>query len=355
MARRRSGRAFALFAGLAAAIAGWRLGIAYRDRLLPPPPPVVRPAPSAPATTITDPLAPDRPVAFDRTPRAADAGDWISARPSFQYSLSSEQRGGVNPCAMPGVDTSGFENWTNLARGRFISPKSDALDATGGFDLVLNFHGDELARRELVESGEKFVLYSLTLGPDEDYAPLFAGSKFHGYLVQQVELLLGQKYGVTAHARHVALTAWSAGFMAVLSTIAQPEAQAVDAVVLIDGLHGTRGALEHPFKTLVDFARRAEKGERFLYITHSSIDPPNFSSTTESAHYLISALGGRPEAVRRKDRAGLELIEYFTRGDLHIRGYAGNDKADHCAQVTLLRDAFAAIGRRWKKGTGPQP
>jgi hypothetical protein len=136
--------------------------------------------------------------------------------------------------------------------------------------------------------------------------------------------------------------------MAILSTLAQPEAKEVDAVVLIDGLHGPRGALERPFATLVDFARRAGAGERFLLVTHSSIDPPNFSSTTESAHYLIAALGGRPEAVRRRDRVGLELVEYFTRGDFHVRGYAGNDKADHCAQVTLLRDAFKALGNRWK-------
>ena len=93
-------------------------------------------------------------------------------------------------------------------------------------------------------------------------------------------------------------------------------------------------------------------GERFLLVTHSSIDPPNFSSTTESAHYLLSALGEKPQPVRRNDRFGLELIEYFTHGEFHVRGYAGNDKADHCAQVTLLRDAFSALGRRWQREPG---
>jgi hypothetical protein len=51
--------------------------------------------------------------------------------------------------------------------------------------------------------------------------------------------------------------------------------------------------------------------------------------------------------VRRNDALGLELVEYFTRGNFHVRGYAGNDKADHCAQLGVLRDAFAALGRRW--------
>jgi hypothetical protein len=64
---------------------------------------------------------------------------------------------------------------------------------------------------------------------------------------------------------------------------------------------------------------------------------------------MLSALGEKPAAVRRDDRYGLELIEYFSKGDFHLRGYAGNDKADHCAQVTLLRDAYAAVGRRWQR------
>jgi hypothetical protein len=338
---------FWLFLLAAAALTGWTIWYGRRA----PAPRVgttVIATPSASASGLVDPLAPGRAPVPDGA-RAAAGGDWVTARPAFQYSRGSAQRGGTNPCAMPLADASAFEPWANLARGRFVAPREGALDASGGFDLIMHFHGDELARRELVESGQKFVLYSLTLGPDEDYAPLFAGSKLYSHLVQGIEQAVGQADGVTAHVRHVALTAWSAGFMAVLSTLAQPEAKDVDSVVLIDGLHGTRGALQHPFATLLDFARRAADGQRFLLVTHSSIDPPNFSSTTESAHYLISSLGARPQAVRRDDRVGLELIEYFTRGEFHVRGYAGNDKADHCAQVTLLRDAFSALGRRWKR------
>src|SRR5688572_20801765 len=320
-----------LFA-VAAAVAGW---LVWRARHVPPRlASQARPVPSAPASALVDPLAPGRPVLLDSAPRPASSGNWLSARPGFQYSRPSAERGGVNPCAIPPVATGSLEAWSNLSRGRLGVPRVGAFDATGGFDLVLHFHGDDLARRELVESGEKFVLYSLTLGGDEDYAPLFAGTKLYTQLVREIEHSLGKAHGVAAHARHVALSAWSAGFMAVLSTLAQPEAEAVDAVVLIDGLHGPRGGLERPLATFVDFARRAAAGERFLLVTHSSIDPPNFASTTEAAHYLISALGGRPEFVRRQDRLGLELVEYFSRGNFHVRGYAGNDKADHCAQVT---------------------
>jgi hypothetical protein len=249
---------------------------------------------------------------------------------------------------MPAADAGALEAWSSLSKGRLSVPRTGALDATGGFELVLHFHGDELARRELVESGQNFVLYSLTLDPSESYAALFAGTKLFSQLALQIEQNVGAKYGVRAHVGQVALTAWSAGYMAVLSILAQPEAKDVDAVVLIDGLHGPRGALTERLAPFVEFARRAVRGERFMLITHSSIDPPDFASTTESAHHVLAALGERPQAVRREDRVGLELVEYFTRGDFHVRGYAGNDKADHCAQVTLLRDAYAALARRWK-------
>jgi hypothetical protein len=302
---------------------------------------------SARANTLDDPLAPGRPPLPDASPRPSDAGPWVTARPSFQYSKTSEQRGGANPCALPEGDASALDPWKSLGKIRFSAPREGAFDASGGFDLVIHFHGDALARRELAESHQTFVLASLTLDPSENYAALFSGTGFYGHLVRGVEAALGESRGKPAHVRHVALTAWSAGYMGVLSMLTQPEAKDVDAVILIDGLHGPRDALDRQLAPFVDFARRAAAGERFFVVTHSSIDPPDFASTTESAHYVISALGARPQAVRRNDRYGLELIEYFTQGNFHVRGYAGNDKLDHCAQVTLLRDAFVALGKRW--------
>ena len=328
---------------------GWATVMYYRGRAFTPVASAPTPVRSALPNTIVDPLATDRPVALDPSVRPAASGSWVTARPGFQFSRPPAERGGVNPCALPEVDGSAFEPWVNLAKGRFSAPREGALDASGRFDLVIHLHGDELARRELVLSRQNFVLYSLTLAPGENYASLFSGSGFYGQILAHVEEVFGKSRGTLAHARHVALSAWSAGYMGVMATLAQPEAKDLDAVVLIDGMHGPRDALEHQLAPFVDYARRAAAGERFMLVTHSSIDPPDFASTTESAHHLLSALGARPQTVRRNDRFGLELVEFFTRNDFHVRGYAGNDKADHCAQVALLRDAYAALGRRWKR------
>lgn len=344
----RAGGLLATFALLGAAGGlGW---VAF-DRYFGRATPVVAPTPvlvvSAAPNTLFDPLAPERPALLDSSVRPVADGGWVTARPAFQYSRTPAERGGVNPCGLSEGDTGAFEPWKSLATGRFSVPREGAFDASGRFALVIHLHGDELARRELAVSRQNFVLYSLTLAPGENYAQLFSGSGLFAQIVAEVEKAMGERRGTPARAGHVALSAWSAGYMGILAMLAQPEAKDVDAIVLIDGMHGPRDALDRQLAPFVDYARRAAAGERFLFVTHSSIDPPDFASTTESAHHLISALGSRPRAVRRNDRYGLELIEFFTQRDFHVRGYAGNDKADHCAQVALLRDAFAALGRRW--------
>jgi hypothetical protein len=343
----RSARWFAALLLIVAAFALWLL-VRFIGERSTTPGVSSAPRPSASADTIVDPLVPERLIRLDPAPRGAASADWVRSRPGFQYSLSTAERGGLNPCAIPAGDVSAFADWSKLSQGRFTAPRTGAFDASGGFDLVLHFHGDDLARRELLQSGEKFVLYSLTLDPNKSYAPLFSGTKLLAQLVRQIEQALGASAGVPAHARRIGLSAWSAGYMAILAILVQPDAQDIDGVVLIDGLHGRRGDLSAQLGPFVDYARRAAAGERFLFVSHSAIDPPGFASTSEAAHFLLASLDARPQAVRRDDGLGLELVEFFSRGNLHVRGYAGNDKADHCAQVTLLRQAYRAMGRRFR-------
>ncbi|MEP7053275.1 MAG: hypothetical protein ABJB12_23130 [Pseudomonadota bacterium] len=304
--------------------------------------------------TLPDPLNPGHPMLVDVIARP-EPGDWVAARPAFQYSRTAAERGGVEPCATQAPDSSAFDAWAPLNRGRFIAPRENALDATGHFDLVIHLNGDEPVRRELIASQQRFVLYSLTVA-DQGYAHLVTGTHLVESVVRGLEQALTKRDGKLALVGHIALSAWSAGFVGVEAALAAPSSQSVDAVLLIDGLHAPRNdatAFKAQLQPFVDYAQRAAKGERFFFVSHSSIDPPDFASTTESAHYLVASLGGRPQAVRRNDAFGLELVETFDRGDFHVRGYAGNDKADHCAQLALLRDAFGALGRRWASPAAP--
>jgi len=310
------------------------------------PTPVVSAAPG----TILDPLGPRRPMRIDAE-RSGDAGNWVTARPGFQASRTPAQRGGVEPCAQQRVDTSQFEDWAPLSRGKFTAPRNLTLDEGGGFDMVIHLLGDDPVRRELIESQQPFALYSLTVAQNQSYAPLFTGSQLQASIVAGVEQALSKRLGKAAHMRHLAMSAWSAGFVGIEAALSQPSAKDIDAVILVDGLHAPRNnepAFKAQMKPFVDFALRAAQGERSFFVSHSSIDPPDFASTTECAHYLIASLGSRPRPVRRSDPFGLELVEFFQQGEFQVRGYAGNDRADHCAQLAVLRDAFVALGKRWK-------
>ena len=311
------------------------------------------PASAAPTAVapgaLPDPLIPDRPMAIDSAARP-DAGDWVNARPAFQYSHTAAERGGIEPCATDVAASSAFAAWAPLGQGHFTAPSSGALDASGHFDLVIHLNGDEPVRRELIASQQHFVLYTLTLDANQGYAPLFTGTHLLESIVREIEQALSRRQGKPALVGHIALSAWSAGFVGIEAALGQPTSKEVDAVILIDGLHAPRGdraAFQAQLQPFLAYAQRAANGERFFFVSHSSIDPPDFASTTEAAHYLIASLGGRPQAVRRSDAMGLELVEAFDRRDFHVRGYAGNDKADHCAQLAVLRDVYVALGRRW--------
>lgn len=312
------------------------------------------PAPAALASaapgTLADPLDPHRPMIIDQEPRV-DAGSWVTARPGFQSSRPPAQRAGVEPCATQAFDSSAFEAWAPVSRGKFTAPRALALDDSGGFDLVIHLLGDEPIRRELIQSQQPFALYSLTVGTNQSYAPLFTGTQLQAAIVAGIEQALSKRLGKPAHLRHLAMSAWSAGFVGIEAALSQPASKDIDAVILIDGLHAPRNndlAFKAQMKPFVDFSAHAARGERSFFVSHSSIDPPDFASTTECAHYLIAALGGKPQAVRREDAFGLELVEFFKQGEFQVRGYAGNDRADHCAQLAVLRDAFVALGSRWK-------
>lgn len=349
---RRLGRVSLLIALAASATAAayfW-LVVRPREAVVPGVVPSAKPSAAKTVRSIVDPLRPDAPIEPDDgrvlTP------DWRSARPAFQYSLPVARRSGVEPCAAQTVDASGFEPPLPRGRGRLHVPRGYQVDDDGAFDLIVHLHGDEPVRRELIESGQKLPLLTITLGPAEGYAPLFSSPELYRAVVGGVEQALSKRGARAAHARRVAFSAWSAGFVGVAAAISQKTSSQIDAVILIDGLHAPRRdrvMFEAQLEPFVKFARRAAAEQAFLFISHSSIDPPGFASTTECAHYLIGALGGQPRPVRRDERFGLELVEFFSKGDLNVRGYAGNDKADHCAQIATLRDVYRALAQRWAR------
>jgi hypothetical protein len=295
-----------------------------------------------------DPVAPDRPFRL-REQTLGDSAAWISARPAqdLRYERSSAERGGINPCNTPEPGWGRFTHWRQLADGLITLPESGAVRADGTFDLVLHFHGHELARKEFVRADANFVLLGTSRN---DYRSRLAGPATMTTLVEAVERFVSKHAGRPARAAHVALISWSGGYEAVGVLLAQSERKP-DAVVLFDGLHTARDANRAGLQLapFIEFGRRAKRGEAFMFVSHSSIDTDGFASTTESAHRLVAALGGKPLAVSREDPLGLELREAWSSGKLHVRGYAGGGKADHCAHLGLYPMVIRALEREWAR------
>ncbi len=305
---------------------------------------------SSRSSAIADPLFPSRPAqkSISPLPKPATSARWPKPRPprELAYSRSAKERNGYLPCEAPEPGSAVHGEWVHVRpMGQYVAPRTGALAADGSFDLVVHFHGHRPALKELGRSGEDLVLLGVSLGIGKAYGPPFADAAALETLVANVERSLGKQHGKTAHARRIALSSWSRGYEAIAEILRQPIAKRVVGVILLDSLHASRDPRRGPqqLAPFEAFARRAAEREVFMVVTHSSIDTDRYASSTESAHFLVDALRGEPIPAVRRDPLGLELVDFFSRGQFHERGYAGNGKLDHCAHFGVYPAALRAL------------
>jgi hypothetical protein len=172
-------------------------------------------------------------------------------------------------------------------------------------------------------------------------------------LVSSVEAALEKRLGEKLQIGKIGVSSWSAGYGAVQRVLESSMASRVDSVILLDGLHtsftNTEGA-RLTMAPFVRFAQRATAGETFMHVSHSSILPPGYASTTETANYLIWQVGGEPEerSARSGDPMGLKLFRGYDSANFHVEGYSGNGKLDHCAQLGVYREVLRDhVAERW--------
>jgi hypothetical protein len=145
------------------------------------------------------------------------------------------------------------------------------------------------------------------------------------------------------------LGGWSAGCGAIRELLKSPELyDRTHALLLIDGIHtdyvnGKPGPAESAIntdklETLVRFARNAIARQRRMIVTHSEIFPGTFASTTETADYLLSALGVARRPLLRWGPMRTQQLSAARAGDFLLVGYAGNSAPDHVDQLHSLAD-----------------
>ena len=261
------------------------------------------------------------------------------------------------PCDMADPGYGIYHPWKkNLKMGRMLMPKKEALTADGGFDLIIHFHGGNAVRKTIVDIARGVYIAAVDLGAGSGaYERPFSKPEVFLNLLGDVEKAVAKHTkNKRAHVRRLGLTGWSAGYGAIRAILRQKASKRVDAVVLIDGLHSnysnaSRSELRHyQLKPFVRFAKYAAQGERFMFVSHSSIVPPGYASTTETAHYLAKKLGVMVSRSSAKDSPLLWRYQQAKSGGFLMRGYLGEGKVDHCAQIALMAGAVAALEKRWK-------
>lgn len=328
-----------------------------------------KPAVSAPADTVA-PSPHAEPVVPTSEPAPRYEGElrgqlepvpaWVLARPAAAETARLEPvPPTLHPCSPEDAGFGSYSAWQSSSRvGQLLLPKQSPLDAGGTFNLVIHFHGRELARKQWTQVMDDTVLLAVDLGIDSNsYAEAFSDPKEFRQILLAVERDVAKAYAVHSSAvGRVALSAWSAGYGAVGKIIDQPYGEErVDSVILLDGLHsGYWGDSLNAQKLapFTRFAQRAAKEERLLFVSHSSLFPRGYASTTETARYLIWKTGGepKPSKARKEDPMSLELLSSYSKGNFHVRGFRGSDTADHCAQAALLRDVLRIhLRTRWAK------
>lgn len=276
---------------------------------------------------------------------------------------AKKRRGGINPCMTPDPGFGIYDTWSGsgLPVGQVLLPHQGGIGKNGQFDLVIHFHGHEPIRKEFVKSAKGIVLVGIDLGIGSGaYQSTFSSPATFTNLLASIEAAVARHAGrSSAHIRKLALSSWSAGYGALEQILRQPAAKKVDAVILLDSLHaGYTDEHAHTLKEdqlspFVAFAKRAAAKHTFMFMSHSSIVPPGYASTTEVADYMVAKLGGKPKKAGREDVLGLDMIERFDKGNFHMRGYTGEDKPDHCAHIGLMADIVRAhLEPRWKTPRG---
>lgn len=222
-------------------------------------------------------------------------------------------------------------------------------------DLVVHFHGASWLPAQAVaalRAPHAAAIVNLGAGSGAYHRAFADPAAFDALLAGVTRELAAARLG------RVTLVGFSAGHGAIRAILREPRhAARVDAVLLLDGMHTSyvpEGAVLATGATLdttnlaafAAFARAAVRGEKRFVVTHSEIFPGTFASTTETADWLLRALGLRRTAVLRWGPRGMQQLSEARAGGFALLGFAGNSAPDHVDHLHALPELLARVTAR---------
>jgi len=232
-------------------------------------------------------------------------------------------------------------------------------------DLLLHFHGAGYVPKHAVHSsGHPFVLAAIHLGSGSSvYETAFQDESAFPTLVKRIMESVSEGTTSAGKEARIYLSSFSAGYGAVRA-ILRHHAPAIQGIVLLDGLHTdyvparrvlAQGGVLNTKKldVFLQFARLALDGSKTLLITHSEIFPGTYASTTETADFIISALGLQRRPVLKWGPVGMQMLSETRAKGLSILGFAGNTAPDHIDHFHGLPEFLPLILRQTNETANP--
>jgi hypothetical protein len=222
-------------------------------------------------------------------------------------------------------------------------------------DLVVHFLGAAwLPSQAVARLNDHTAVAVVNLGAGSGvFHRAFADPAVFDSLLESVTREIRAGSGRENRIGQVTLAGFSAGHGAIRVILREPRHFArVHAVLLLDGMHTSYvpegqvlekgGVLDTTnLVAFAEFARAAMRGEKRFVVTHSEIFPGTFASTTETADWLLRALGLRRTPVLRWGPRGMQqLSEVHARG-FQVLGFAGNTGPDHIDHLHAMPELLA--------------
>lgn len=232
----------------------------------------------------------------------------------------------------------------------------DGVRGRASVDLVVHFHGAAWLAHQAVEGTGSHVAAVVNLGAGSGaYDRTFSDAAAFDSLLAGVAREVSAVAASPVRTATVTLTAFSAGHGAIRAILREPRHfAAVDALLLLDGMHTSYvpprrvladgGALDTTnLAAFREFAREAVRGGKRFLLTHSEIFPGTYASTTETADWLLEALGLRRTAVLRWGPRGMQQLGEVRAGGFEVLGFAGNSAPDHVDHLHALPELLARL------------
>ena len=223
------------------------------------------------------------------------------------------------------------------------------------FDLVVHFHGAAwLPHQAVARLGNPAVAAVVNLGAGSGgYHRAFTDPVAFDSLLTGVEREVSTVNRKASRIGSLTLAGFSAGHGAVRAIIREPRHfSRVGAVLLLDGMHTSyvpegivldKGGLLDTtnLAAFANFARAAIRGDKRFIVTHSEIFPGTFASTTETADWLLRALGLRRTPILRWGPVGMQQLSEVRSGQFEVLGFAGNSAPDHVDHLHAMPQFLA--------------